>query len=294
MLREQEQQQVDGGEAQDSSLDRRRFLGKVGAAGLGAGALAVGARIASAADATGPVAPPSTVTSPPRDFGPKARRTSISGIRTSSRSIRPSMASRSRTRPFSACGPERCGPRARRGTPRAATSVWSDIPNNRQMRWIEDDGRGHRVPRAVQQQQRQHLRLPGPADLLRASDPARRPLRARRLGHRARRLLQGQAAELAQRRRAASGRQRLVHRSAVRRAALRRHPRCAGRARATRRQDQQPSSASQSASATAKRELPTQVYRWDPSGTLDNGGHRRQGARTPTASASRPITRSST
>ena len=50
MLREQEQEQVDGGEAQDSSLDRRRFLGKVGAAGLGAGALAVGAGMARAAE----------------------------------------------------------------------------------------------------------------------------------------------------------------------------------------------------------------------------------------------------
>ena len=53
------------------------------------------------------------------------------------------------------------------------------------MRWIEDDGRVTRVPHAVEQQQRQHVRLPGPADLLRAPDPPRRPLRARRLGHRA-------------------------------------------------------------------------------------------------------------
>ena len=67
--------------------------------------------------------------------------------------------------------------------------LWSDIPNNRQMRWIEDDGHVQRLPHAVEQQQRQHLRLPGPPDLLRASDPARGPLRARRLDHRARRLL---------------------------------------------------------------------------------------------------------
>ena len=39
-----------------------------------------------------------------------------------------------------------------------------------------------RVPRPVQQQQRQHVRLPGPPALLRAPDAARRPLRARRLG----------------------------------------------------------------------------------------------------------------
>src|ERR671913_337558 len=52
-----------------SELDRRRFLARVGAAGVGAGALAIGARAALAQD-MGPVAPPSTVTSPPRDFSP--------------------------------------------------------------------------------------------------------------------------------------------------------------------------------------------------------------------------------
>ena len=63
-----------------------------------------------------------------------------------------------------------------------------------------DRGRRPRVrlSDAFEQQQRQHVRLPGPAALLRASDPARRPLRARRLDHGARRLLQGQAAQLAQ------------------------------------------------------------------------------------------------
>ena len=94
---------------------------------------------------------------------------------------------------------------------------------------------GERVPLAVEQQQRQHLRLPGPADLLRAPDAPRRALRARRLDDRAGRQLQRQAAELAQRRGAASRRQRLVHRSAVRRPALRGHARRAGRAEQRRR-----------------------------------------------------------
>ena len=61
--------------------------------------------------------------------------------------------------------------------------VWSDIPNNRQLRWLEDDGRVSRLPEPVEQQQRQHVRLPGPPALLRAPHAARRPLRARRLGH---------------------------------------------------------------------------------------------------------------
>ena len=58
--------------------------------------------------------------------------------------------------------------------------VWSDIPNNVQLRWVEDDGRVTRVPQPVGLQQRQHLRLRGPPALLRARRTPRRPLRARR------------------------------------------------------------------------------------------------------------------
>ena len=47
--------------------------------------------------------------------------------------------------------------------------LWSDIPNNRQLRWLEDDGTCQRVPHADEQQQRQYLRLPRPADFLRTS-----------------------------------------------------------------------------------------------------------------------------
>ena len=52
-------------ERDGAGVGRRRFL-----AGLGAGAVALGARVALGADAMGPVAPPSTVSAPPRDFGP--------------------------------------------------------------------------------------------------------------------------------------------------------------------------------------------------------------------------------
>ena len=88
---------------------------------------------------------------------------------------------------------------------------------------------------AVQQQQRQHLRLPGPADLLRAL--TRRVVRYELDGSvdGPRRLLQGQAAQLAQRRRAASGRQRLVHRPALRRASSTRARPMPPAGRATRR-----------------------------------------------------------
>ena len=58
--------------------------------------------------------------------------------------------------------------------------LWSDIPNDRMMRWEEDDRRGERVPRAVELRQRQHARPPGPARHLRARHPARHAHRVRR------------------------------------------------------------------------------------------------------------------
>ncbi len=83
-----------------------------------------------------------------------------------------------------------------------------------------------RVQDAVKQQQRQHVRFPGTPAFLRTRHAARRALRARWVGDDHRFALRGQAAEFAQRRRAASRRQLLVHRSALRRTALRRNGRC--------------------------------------------------------------------
>ena len=77
------------------------------------------------------------------------------------------------------------------------------------------------LPEPVEQQQRQHLRPPGTPALLRTPHAPRRPLRARRIGHGHRRDVPGQAIQLAERRRRPSRRRDLVHRSAVRRAALR-------------------------------------------------------------------------
>ena len=56
--------------------------------------------------------------------------------------------------------------------------VWSDIPNNRMLRYDETDGSRQRLPPAVQQFQRQHGRPPGPAGDLRAFRPPRQPHRA--------------------------------------------------------------------------------------------------------------------
>ena len=119
----------------DRALSRRRL---VQALGVGAGVMAVGAKAALAQ--TGPMAPPSTVTTPPRDFGPSGAPTTYftdPDVLT----VDPAFDGLpSPTAPSSACGPVRSGPRARPGTRKGRYLVWSDIPNNRQLRWLEDDG----------------------------------------------------------------------------------------------------------------------------------------------------------
>ena len=53
------------------AVSRRTLVGAIAA---GASVVALGSRNAAAADA-GPVAPPSVITSPPRDFGPNGAPT---------------------------------------------------------------------------------------------------------------------------------------------------------------------------------------------------------------------------
>ena len=60
---------------------------------------------------------------------------------TSSRTIRRSTRCASATRRFSGCGPAACGAKGPAWNGQGQYLIWSDIPNNRQMRWIEDDGR---------------------------------------------------------------------------------------------------------------------------------------------------------
>jgi gluconolactonase len=146
MLKVQEHDSIDLAEPADeqaegsSALDRRRFLARVGAAGVGAGALAIGARGALSQEEMGPVAPPSTVTSPPREFGPDAPPNvyfwdpdviavdpSFNGLAQPNAPIQ-----RLWTGALWAEGPA--------WNAQGRYLVWSDIPNNRQMRWIEDDG----------------------------------------------------------------------------------------------------------------------------------------------------------
>jgi gluconolactonase len=121
----------------EGALSRRTLIR---AAAVGAGALAVG-RVALAQDAEmGPVAPPSTVTTPPRDFSPEGAPTTyfwdpdVVAVDPSFNSLaQPNSAiQRLWTGALWAEGPAWSG--------EGRYLVWSDIPNNRQMRWIEDDG----------------------------------------------------------------------------------------------------------------------------------------------------------
>ena len=147
----------------------------------------------------GPVAPPSTVTSPPRDFGPNgapnvyfwdadviAVDPSFNGLAQPNAPIQ-----------------RLWGPGALWAEGPAWNSVgrfllWSDIPNNRQLRWIEDDGHVS-VFRSPSNNSNGNM-FDFQGRQLSCEHLTRRvvPLRARRLDHGAGRFLEGQAAQLAQ------------------------------------------------------------------------------------------------
>jgi gluconolactonase len=121
----------------ERALSRRTLIKAVG---VGAGALAA-SRVALAQDVEmGPATPPSTVTTPPREFGPDAPPNvyfwdpdviavdpSFNGLAQPNAPIQ-----RLWTGALWAEGPA--------WNAQGRYLVWSDIPNNRQMRWIEDDG----------------------------------------------------------------------------------------------------------------------------------------------------------
>jgi gluconolactonase len=120
----------------DDLISRRRLLRNVGVA-VGA---AVFAPQLARAQAPKPAAPPSTITQPPRDFGPGAPPTTyftdpdvltiepaFDGLRQPNVSIQ-----RLWTGALWSEGPA--------WNSQGRYLVWSDIPNNRQMRWIEEDG----------------------------------------------------------------------------------------------------------------------------------------------------------
>jgi gluconolactonase len=106
---------------------------------VGAGAMAVGTRAAMAQ--AGPVSPPSTVTSPPRDFSPNGAPTTYF-TDPDVLSVDPSF--NQYVQPNSAITRLWTGTLWGEGPAWSAEGrylVWSDIPNNRQLRWLQDDGR---------------------------------------------------------------------------------------------------------------------------------------------------------
>jgi gluconolactonase len=118
-------------------LSRRRMIR---AMGVGAGAVALGAHAALAQNAEGPVAPPTTVTSPPRDFGPNGAPTTYF-TDPDVLVVDPTFAGRVQVN--SAIQRLWTGALWAEGPAWNAVGrylVWSDIPNNRQLRWLEDDG----------------------------------------------------------------------------------------------------------------------------------------------------------
>jgi len=120
-------------------MSRRMLMKTIGVA---AGAAVVMPRVAIAqAPTSAPAVPPSTVTNPPRDFGPGGAPTTyftdpdvltvepaFNGLRQPNAPIQ-----RLWTGALWSEGPAWSG--------QGRYLVWSDIPNNRQLRWLEDDGR---------------------------------------------------------------------------------------------------------------------------------------------------------
>ncbi len=122
-----------------SVVSRRVLLKGIGAV---AAAAAVVPGVARAqAPAGGPAAPPSTVTSPPRDFGPHAPPTTYF---TDPDIISVDPLFNSYAQPNSAIQRLWTGALWSEGPAwngQGRYLVWSDIPNNRQLRWLEDNGR---------------------------------------------------------------------------------------------------------------------------------------------------------
>src|SRR5262245_64446661 len=124
-----------------ATLSRRTL---VGAAGVTAATIVTSRAFAQqppAAPPAGPATPPSTVTTPPRDFGPNAPPNvyftdpdvisvdpSFNGLRQPNAPIQ-----RLWTGALWSEGPA--------WNSQGRYLVWSDIPNDRQLRWLEDDGR---------------------------------------------------------------------------------------------------------------------------------------------------------
>jgi gluconolactonase len=128
------------GREESRLMSRRTLIKTVGAVG-GVAAMVPRIALAQQAPAGGPAAPPSTITTPPRDFGPGGAPTTyftdpdVLTIEPVFNSLRQPNAPIQRlwTGALWSEGPA--------WSSQGRYLVWSDIPNNRQLRWLEDDGR---------------------------------------------------------------------------------------------------------------------------------------------------------
>ena len=175
-------------------ISRRTLVAGVAA---GAGVMALGSRNVAAAE-SGPVAPPSVITTPPRDFGPNAPPNvyftdpdvltvdpSFDGLRQANAPIQ-----RLWSGALWSEGPA--------WNSQGRYLVWSDIPNNRQMRWLEDDGHVSVFRTPTNNGNGNTFDFQGRQITCEHLTRRVRALRARRLRHGDRRQLQRQAPQLSQ------------------------------------------------------------------------------------------------
>ncbi|GAU80675.1 SMP-30/gluconolactonase/LRE family protein [Bosea sp. BIWAKO-01] len=121
---------------QRPELSRRHLI-----AAMGTGALAMATNPALAQAPPGPIGPPSTITSPPRDFSRNGAPTTYF---TDPDILAIDPVFNNYAQPNSAIQRLWTGALWAEGPAWNAQGrylVWSDIPNNRQLRWLEDDGR---------------------------------------------------------------------------------------------------------------------------------------------------------
>jgi gluconolactonase len=119
-------------------ISRRALVKKLGTA---AATIAFAPRLASAQNAPSrPVDPPSTVSNPPRDFGPGG--SPVTYPDPDVLTIDPSFnALRLGNTPIVRLWTGAMWSEGPAWNSQGRYLVWSDIPNNRQLRWLEDDGR---------------------------------------------------------------------------------------------------------------------------------------------------------
>ena len=97
---------------------------------------------ARSAQAAQTIGPPSTITNPPRDFGPNAPPTTYF-TDPDILVVDPAFGGLVQVNSLDQAAVDGRAVGGRAGVERrsAAISIWSDIPNNVQLRWLEDDGR---------------------------------------------------------------------------------------------------------------------------------------------------------